>query len=406
MNVCGIVAEYNPLHNGHQFHLSQARALTGSQYVVVVMSGSFTQRGEPAIFDKWARTRWALACGADLVIELPVLYSLQSAEHFAHGAVKLLANLGVVTHLCFGCELADAALLTQAARFIENEPPAFRAALSRVLKSGCSYPRARFEALREIGAPERMLELLSEPNGILGVEYIRAIERYSPNMAVAPLPRIAVGHHATEASGGFASATMIRRQIALGHPVDPLVPAYVWEDMVELIANGDGPVFMEQLDPILLYILRSTPSQSFLELSDAVEGLDNALCSAAIGCGSSEALLNALKSKRYTHARLSRLLSHALLSIRKSDLMVANKHDSPGYIRILGMRARAQEVLSEIKQKASWPLVSRKAEMDTLKGRATEILRFDRAATDMHALGKAPAQRRANQDYTRKVIVV
>ncbi len=404
MNVCGIIAEYNPLHNGHRYHLSQARKETQSSFVVVAMSGSFTQRGEPAVFDKWARARWALLNGADLVIELPALYCLQSAEFFARGGVKLLHSLGVVTHLCFGCELADAALMAQAANTLEKEPPAFRAALEQALKRGCSYPRARFEALKAIGAPERMLTLLSEPNGILGVEYMRAIERYAPELSVAPLPRIAVGHHSTEVRGEYASATTIRSAMSLGQPVNHLVP--VADELNSLIIDGDGPVFMEKLDAVLLHVLRTMSLEDYKELPDAPEGLENALRQAALICGSSSELLDALKSKRYTRARLSRLLAHALLSIRKTDAANANGANAPGYIRVLGMRKDAQELLSEINKCSEWPLVSRKAEMDALKGPAAALLSVDRRATDMQALGKAAAFRGANQDYTRKIMVV
>lgn len=404
MNVCGIIAEYNPLHHGHVYHLSQARLETQSRYVVVAMSASFTQRGEPAVFDKWARTRWALMNGADLVIELPALYCLQSAEYFARGGVKLLGRLGVVTHLCFGSELADAGLMTQAANMLENEPTSLRAALERALKSGYSYPRARFAALQEIGAPERMLELLSEPNGILGVEYIRAIERYAPEIAVAPLPRIAVGHHAPHAVGKYASATAIRAELACGRAVDGLVP--MADELNALIEQGEGPVFMRGLELVLLHILRAMPHGDFAELPDAPEGLDNALRQAACHCGSAEQLLDALKSKRYTRARLSRLLAHALLGIRKRDTALANAADAPGYIRVLGIRKDASELLSRIKAGSSWPLVSRKAEMDALCGTAAEILRIDLRATDMQALGKAPPFRAASQDYTRRLVVV
>ncbi len=404
MNVCGIIAEYNPLHNGHRYHLSQARKETQSSYVVVAMSGSFTQRGEPAVFDKWARARWALLNGADLVVELPALYCLQSAEFFARGGVKLLHSLGVVTHLCFGSELADAALMTQAAHMLEKEPPDFRAALEQALKRGCSYPRARFEALREIGVPERMLTLLSEPNGILGVEYIRAIERYAPEFSVAPLSRVAVGHHATQASGEYASATAVRSSLLLGRAVDFLVP--VADEINTLIYEGDGPVFMEKLDSVLLHVLRTMSKDDYRELPDAPEGLESALRQAALICGSSAELLDALKSKRYTRARLSRLLAHALLSIRKSDVALSNGANAPGYIRVLGMRKDAQELLTEIKNRSAWPLISRKAEMDALKDPAAALLRADMRATDMQALGKSAAFRSANQDYTRKIVVI
>ncbi len=294
--------------------------------------------------------------------------------------------------------------MAQAANTLEKEPPAFRAALESALKRGCSYPRARFEALSALGVPERMLTLLSEPNGILGVEYMRAIERYAPEMSVAPLPRIAVGHHATRARGEYANATTIRALLSEGEPVNQLVP--MADELNTLIFEGDGPVFMEQLDAVLLHVLRTMSAEDYKELPDAPEGLENALRQAALICGSYSELLDALKSKRYTRARLSRLLAHALLSIRKADAANANSANAPGYIRVLGMRKDAQELLTAINRSSEWPLVSRKAEMDALSGHAAALINVDRRATDMQALGKAAAFRGANQDYTRKIVVV
>ena len=216
MRMAGVIAEYNPLHNGHVYHLERTRAQTGCDYVAVVMSGDYVQRGEPAVADKFTRASWALQSGADIVLELPAVYAAASAERFAAGGVRILAGTGVLTHLCFGSETPDVRQLQAAADALSQEPPAFRETLKEELSLGKSYPRARYDALARCGASETLLRVLSAPNSILGVEYIRFLRQYAPGAQPVAIGRIGAGYNdAALIEGRFSSATAIREALCL-----------------------------------------------------------------------------------------------------------------------------------------------------------------------------------------------
>lgn len=400
MKVCGIIAEYNPLHNGHAYHIAQAREKTGCDFVIAAMSGSFVQRGEPAAFDKWMRTRWALQAGADLVLELPAVYCLQSAEGFASGGVKLLNQTSVVTDLCFGSEHEDIRPLTKLASALNDETPEHRQTLSRHLALGKSFPRAQSETLAQL-MPE-YAHMLASPNFILGLEYIRAIQKVAPQIAPVPVLRIGSGYNDETLGSPLASAKAIRLSLsggALDESVLRSVPPYVDLSIC-------APATLERLEAPLLYLLRTIAPNRLKTLHGITEGFENVLISAA----QSSDLLSVLgrsKTKRITMARIKRTLCCALLGITNEIIADANQIQSPNYLRVLGFRKSASPLLQKISETAQAPIITRKAQMDALPSAQKKLLDLDIRATDIQALAFSEAHIRvARRDFTEQVVMI
>ena len=403
MKITGIITEFNPFHNGHEYILSQARKQTGCDLVVVAMSGDFVQRGAPAIVDKTVRTKAALLGGADLVVELPVIASTASASDFALGGVAALAACGVDT-LVFGCEQEDFDLFPVLAEFLENEPSDYKDVLSGFLKEGCSYPLARAKALeRFFPGVDNLGELLVAPNNILALEYLRAIKRLGVPMKVCPIKRIAVGHHSKEGVGGFASATAIREGLLGMHqptdlsasgPVegpgwrtDPscFIPNYAAQLLSDYLAMHQ-PLCEDDFSAALCYRLVQMKCESEITypswnpLSLAVFANNssvNGQCSFLDGstdlfdrifnrlneftCLSEFCRL--LHTKDCTLSRLKRLMFHILLDITE-DQMVLFREKPCSYIRVLGFHkdTSAIAMLKQYAQTQQIPVILSVAE--------------------------------------------
>lgn len=389
MKIAGVIAEYNPFHKGHAHHLKETRRMGGCDYVVVCMDGSFTQRGEPACMDKWARARIALNCGADAVFELPALWALQPADGFARGGVAVLGGLGCDL-LSFGSEETDINLLKTLAEVGENEPPELRAALRRGLEAGKSHARARGEALSMLLGVDA--EKLNSPNLILATQYLREMRAQSLKMEALPVQRI--GNYHDAALGDFASATAIRAAISDGKMEEAL--ACVPEPAREALCwAGD----LHGMDDLLLHTLRGMPPEEIAELPGVGEGLEQRIMRCAAEASCREELLEMLKCKRYTRARLSRICACALLKLTKS---MVESHAMPEYARLIGMREDARPLLRELKARSRLPIVSDAAQL-----RGDAVFDLERRATDLRALlCNDPAARRAGQEFTRKFVRV
>ncbi len=212
--VLGIVAEYNPFHNGHLYHLEKSKKDTGCSYTVAIMSGNFTQRGSTSLMDKWSKAQSAIECGVDLVIELPVFYAISSAENFAEGAIKILDSLKVVDHLSFGAETANIEILDKCADVLYNEPREYKSLLSHELKKGLSFPKAREKALMlYLNDIRKFANVLSSPNNILGIEYLKALKKFKSNIQPITIPRYEVGYNDLSYTENTASSTAIRNMI-------------------------------------------------------------------------------------------------------------------------------------------------------------------------------------------------
>lgn len=407
--VLGIIAEYNPFHNGHLYHLEQAKKLTGSSYTVAVISGNFTQRGSTALIDKWSRAEIALNCGVDLVLELPTLYATSSAENFADGAVKILNSLKVVDYLAFGAETSDMDLLEPIADVLYKEPKAYKMLLANELKKGVSFPKARENALMlYLGDIRKYLNVLSSPNNILGLEYMKSLKKYNSIIKPVTITRFEAGYNDISYSGNIASATAIRNIIKNGNfkVLRKLVPAPSYGILMDNIKQGhiipDLSVFERQI----IYNLRKMSLSEIAELPDVSEGLENSIKKVANSCNTVNEFLNLIKSKRYTSTRLQRILIYSLLGITKKDIALSKKVNP--YIRVLGFNKRGKFLISEI-AKANPKLdiiTSVKRFIDTSSNKNLKsVLEKDIWATNVYSIGY-DFDSCNNLDFTKKIITI
>lgn len=377
MKTVGIIAEYNPFHNGHKYHLKQAKALSGADYAVVVLSGDFTQRGVPSLVSKYARCEMALMGGADLVLELPVCFSLGSAEYFARGAVTLLDSLGVDA-LCFGSECGELSSLKLAADILHREPDEFKKLLLGHQRDGMSFPAARSLALSEyihstleeeniIGSS--IDELLQSPNNILGIEYIKALLMRNSAMEVHTLLRQGSGYLDTSlSSDSFCSALAVRRAIEQGMPLTSLTP-YLPENTLQILEREltlGFPVTADDFSSMLFYRLLGLRSQGYTAFADVSPALSDKICNALEEYTSfSHFCGDVLKSKDLTYTRISRALFHILLGITEEFLREAASLKTAYYARILGFRTASSGLLSTLSTDRT-PLLSKLADADKL----------------------------------------
>lgn len=381
MRIVGIIAEYNPLHNGHIYHMEQAKAQTGAEYCIVVMSGNFVQRGEPACTDKFTRAEWALHSGADLVLELPSIYAVSTAERFAMGGVRTLAGTGVVTDLAFGCEESDLSTLYQLADIITTEPPAFTDALHAHLKLGKSYPRARFEALSDYGVPDRMLEAIIQPNNILAIEYLNALGLYAPSIQPVPITRVGCDYHSDTLTGVISSATAIRAALKAGNrDVLDAMPSIVGGAM---LFDENFLITQDSLSEMMLYALRRMQPEELAEIPDVGEGFENVLARAARTVGSIGELYETVKTKRYTLARVKRIAVCALLGITSDQVHATVQSREGSYLRVLGFRKEARPLLSRIGKSRQVPLILRNSDLASCPLIVQHDIDTDMLSTDL-----------------------
>lgn len=384
MRVCGIICEYNPFHRGHALHISRARESSGADFAVCVMSGPVTQRGTFARHDKWTRAHAALCGGADLVLELPVRFACASAQEFAGGGVALLRGLGVISHLSFGCEADTLPLLDTAARALGEESPAFAQALRARLDRGLPYPQARAEAAEQASGVPGLSAAIARPNAALALEYLRALP---PDIAPVPVVREGGGYHDAGLCA-LSSATAVRAALGRGE-TDAALAALPFPD---LFANAEssGDIHEEEaLAMALLYRLRTMDASALSRIWGMDEGLEHRFLAAARRAPTREALIAAVKSKRYTWARLSRLCVCTLLQIESG---FAQAHRAPTYARVLGFRRSAAPLLREIKRRGALPLITKAADYD----RRDPLYALDLRAQDLWSLGCTSPERRAS----------
>lgn len=404
MTVVGIIAEYNPLHNGHAWHLTTTRQALAAEAVIVVMSGHFTQRGEATIVDKWSRAAMAVACGADLVFELPTLYACSRATWFAHGAISLLDQLGVVSHLSFGSEAGDLTALTSTAQILEQDPPELRSRAQELSKQGLPHPRVQADALSEMAGPGRSLDLISTANNILAVEYLRALIRQHSQIIPWTVERRGSGYHDPEL-GPLASATAVRRALLAGESssaIAPSIPAVSHEMIMQQIMLGRGPVAWSTLEPATIALLRRSSLEQLAHLPEVSEGLENRMLAAADAIGVDQ-WLRSVKTKRYTLARLTRTLAHLLLGITKADL---EQMEQPvPYARVLAMNTVGRRLLGQCRGTSQIPIIHKPKRVGCLTPWAQRLLHLDRLATDLWTMGLPdPEQRRGAQDLTHEPV--
>lgn len=382
MKVAGVITEYNPFHNGHKYQLEQIKRQTSADYIIVVMSGDFVQRGEPAIIDKYERTRMALLSGADLVLELPSVFATASAEFFAGGGVSVLKNTGVVDMLCYGVESVDHELTKLVAGVLKNPPAEYSASLARLIQGGMSFPAARSIALCEYfrdtydSASGKLDAFIASPNNILAIEYEKAL--MDCDITGFPIQRVGEGYHSTDSKSEFSSATAVRGVISTLMDIDKhntitnmqldnswistkfsqLMPSDCADILVNCILGGHI-VFPDDISEMLYYRLLTWKDKGFAQYSDCTKELSAKIVKNIYKCESFTQFCNLLKSKNLTYTRISRVLTHILLGIENNDFNICM--DNP-YLRILGFKKSSGELMHLLKKRASAPIITKVAD--------------------------------------------
>lgn len=385
MNICGIICEYNPFHNGHKYHIEETRKQFEATHIVAVMSGNFTQRGEVAIVDKYKRTQTALKNGVDLVIELPVAYSLSSAEQFAQGAVFLLNSLGCVNMLSFGSECGKIKLLreTAGAVYYAQESDEF----STYLKNGLSYPAALQKAIEKFYTDD-VIETLATPNNTLAIEYIKAIDALASPIKPVTVKRYKANHDSETADPSeIVSASQLRKMIKE-------------KDISEFAPECDfsNTASLSNIETAILSKLRSMPKSMIEKTPNVLMGLENRIYKAVQVSTSLDELYFLIKTKRYTLARIRRIILSAFLGITKSDLKI-----NPSYVRILGMNDRGKEILSEAK--CDLPINTSLAQLAKTSDNAKKQAKLEERCDNQYALA-LEKKLVCGLDYTAKPVIL
>ena len=404
--VLGIIAEYNPFHNGHALHLLKSKEETNADYTVCVISGNFVQRGNTSIINKWVKTEMALNEGIDLVIELPTIYAVSSAENFAYGAIKLLNSLKIVDTISFGSESSDVDSLNKIASIIYSEPKEYTDLLSKELKKGLSFPKARENALLLYLNDEKYANILTMPNNILGIEYLKALKRIKSHIKPICIKREKAFYNSTCIVDEYASATAIRNMLKNEQFSDirRVMPRNSYDLLVEEYENGNCILDISKFEKEIIYTIRKLSINELKKYPDINEGLENAIKNAANSCNNLKELIFLIKSKRYTQTRIQRILLNILLNIQKKDLLLAKK--SHPYIRVLGFNSKGKELISEIyKNNPKLNIVtSVKNFMDNSNNKTAKyLLNKDIFASDVYTLGY-DKNSYARLDYTKRII--
>ncbi len=355
MKTAAIICEYNPFHNGHKFHIEETKQKSGADTVILVMSGNFVQRGEVALFDKQLRANAAIACGADLCIELPAAYSLASAEFFAAGAIKILDALGIVDFLSFGTEIEELDILKNIAKLLADEPEDFSSALKENLSKGLSFPAARAKAVGKI-LGDSAAEVISTPNNILAIEYLKALISSKSRITPFSVLRKGAPHDSNLPEGSIASATFVRDLILSGSDFSQFVPDTAYKIFKDAKIHS-----LKALEKAILCELAKMPANILAQIADVGEGIENRIKSKAETASTLDELADSVKTKRYTHSRIRRILVSALLGITDAD-----RKAPPSYIKILCQNEKGQKLISAAKKTATLPIVRNTSQINKL----------------------------------------
>ncbi len=357
MKTIGIIAEFNPFHNGHKYLIEKAKKITNADNVVIVCSGNFVQRGTPAIFDKSVRTTAALLNGADVVLELPVIYSTASAETFAHAAVKLLDKLNCIDYLCFGCETDNIKALPMLSKILLEEPADYKNMLAVYLKNGFSYPKARAKALTDYCNENNILEgfmlnqILEKANNILAIEYLKALKKFHSKIKPLAIKRIGSSYDSDALDDKFASATGIRKALNSNQSINNFIPKKcidIYEDINHVELNDFSTILGHQL-------IKTNDFSNYYDLS---EDLSNRIKNLKSIFFNIESFIDELHSKNYTYAGISRVLCHIMLEILQNDVTQFINNDYFDFVRILGFK-KDTKTIAKIKEHSSLDIISK-----------------------------------------------
>ena len=414
MKVTGIIAEYDPFHNGHSYHIKKAREMTGADAIVVVMSGHFTQRGMPAFFRRDARVRMAVDGGADLVIELPYIYACNSSHEFARGAAGILNGIGCVDALVFGAETDDMDTLGKAARAAAGTDDRSSAYIKEEMKNGVSYPEALTRSVEKIYGAQTAA-VLREPNNLLGIEYMKALRELGSGIKPFIVGRRSAAHgeslemlHERKQEQRIASGTAVRKAVYAGgaRAAEMLVPDTSFS-IISGYERSSGFSFTEYRDKIkknmfelLKYKIITSDESELAEVYGVAEGLENRLKSCISGAEDIDGLIDSVKSKRYTRARISRTLMHLLINLRTTDFETLRETYCA---RVLGFSPTGGKLLRLMSESSAIPVFSNLSRLDKRSPEAARVLKYDMRASDVYALlygsGDTPGRERRFVPY-------
>ena len=395
MKILGLIVEYNPFHNGHLYHLKKSLEITNSTHSIAVMSGNFLQRGEPALFDKYKRAEMAVSNGVDLVVELPTLYACQSAEIFAHGAITLLNSLNCIDSICFGSEHGDIDLLVEISKILINEPDKFKTLLKRNLDEGILFALARSKALSEymlnhtnLNIDENKLnDVLSTPNNILGIEYIKSLLKHKSTIRPYSITRIQADYNSETIESNICSATAIRKTLKEYNTLDSIsnvVPIKTFELISKSIDNNFNPMFDEYyFDTIRELVIRDLNILN--SYFDVNEGIENKIYKSVFSCKNIFELQQSIKSKRYTLTKVKRILNNILLGITKDDMNTVKNIMKLPYVRILAFNDKGREIIKQIKLNSEIKIINKFSNVNFEDDKVFEtLIKYDIKATNMY----------------------
>lgn len=385
MKVLGIIAEYNPFHNGHKYHLERSLEQTGADVTVAVISGNFVQRGEPALLNKWIRSEMAVQNGIDLVLELPFAYACNNADIFARGAVGLIDSLGCVDYLSFGSEAGDVKALQEIASFLHTESDQFSLTLKEKMKEGITYPKARAQAM-SVYLGDDVADIVESPNNILGIEYLKWLKEFDSH--IEPLT---VSRHGSKIDGvnkeaSFAGATAIRKMIDAGQ-IDDAISYLTKESKGIVRKNKKAIANMEAFRELITYSIISKSHEQLKDIYSITEGLENKVRATAKDVATLRDLITGIKSKRYTETRIKRILMHSLMELSKKnmDKILSEKQM---YGRVLSFNEKGASLIKHIKNEecSSIPIVTNiSKESDELLA-CRHLFEYDILASDVYNL--------------------
>lgn len=398
MQVTAIVAEYNTFHNGHRHHIEETWKKTDNSFIMAIMSGNFVQRGEPAILEKRKRAEIAIKNGVDLVVELPVPWATASAERFARGAVYIAHQAGIVDNISFGCEDEDITTLEQIARILCDK------VYSRDIKkyyddNMCSYPEARAAVVSKILGKD-CSEIMMKPNNILAIEYLKAIIEFRSDIKPVGVKRSGAGHDSSDSQDNITSAMNIRNLMKTGRDYARFVPANSLPVLEECLENGTFPALYSNLESAVIAHLRKMKPSDFIGVPDVAEGIEHRIIEAVKTSVSLSEIFDKVKTKRYTHARIRRIILSSFLGIKTEDVV-----SLPPYIRVLALNDNGRMMLKEMKNKYFVPVVMKYGDVKYLDDSAKRIFALESTATDLYNLS-LPSRRICGTDMTDEIVYI
>ncbi len=409
MKVVGLITEYNPFHFGHLHHLEKSKIETGADYSIALMSGSFVQRGEPSLVDKWTKSKIAIDSGVDLVIELPIIFSTQTAELFAYGSTLLLDRLNIVDYIAFGSELGNLEPLQEIADILVEEPPYYKHKLKEYLNMGHSFPVSRTKALEDYFNKlpikseqyDDIKNILEASNNILAIEYLKSLKILKSHITPITIKRVGSSYGETQLNSKVASATGIRNTI-FKHGIDSIkehVPYKTFEHLVDYINKYKKFNTLDNYALIIQYLLRINSGNKLSDIMDVETGLENRIIKKSIQYNDLEDLIQSIVTKRYTRTRIQRILIHLLLDMEKTMFYELMPH-YPAYIRVLGTNENGLCLLKRIKKESNLPIITKFADYNKYNNPyLNRIISLDKKATDLYFLGLNTVEPFMDMDY-------